>query len=393
MSLRIAMLSTPLVRAGGAERQFFEEAKALRARGHTVSMLTFALRPEALFVDGITASDITVLSARGRTAGQVAALRAGLATQRPDVLVSHTSPELTWLSTRGAGVPYVQYHNSPPFYIGPDANPYMRSRRYRRVFASVRDDVAGYADLAPGLAASDGRRAVEAELRTALKHRALRGARAVIVPSHRTARDLRRLHGVEAAVVRGCLTSDAISTSTGQRTSDPVVLSVCRLEPVKRIDLLLQSFATVTERVPAARLIVAGTGGEAVRLQALARALGIEDAVEFTGYIPDGELPALHARARTFAAPAMADFNIAPYEALAAGCNVVWTTEMETEPAIEVSGRVFVAEPQPEAFAAGLLDALAADTAASIDLSSMTWDARAAKLESIYEGIALERAA
>ncbi|TAK58161.1 MAG: glycosyltransferase family 4 protein, partial [Dehalococcoidia bacterium] len=39
--LRIAMLSTPLVTAGGAERQFLEEARALRALGHDVSVLTF----------------------------------------------------------------------------------------------------------------------------------------------------------------------------------------------------------------------------------------------------------------------------------------------------------------------------------------------------------------
>jgi hypothetical protein len=310
---------------------------------------------------------------------------------RPDLLVSHTSPELTWLATRGTGVQYVQYHNSPPFYIGPEANPYMMSRRYRRIFARVRNDVAGYAGLA---LARDGRGRIliEPELRTALKHRALRDASAVVVPSRRTARELRMLHGIEATVIRGCLPTAAISAPRPAPAA-PVVLSVCRLEPVKRVDLLLRAFPIVLAEWPDARLIIAGTGSHAQRLKALASTLGIERSAEFTGYVPDSDVPALYGAARVFAAPAMADFNIAPYEALGAGCKVVWTTEMETDPDIEASGAVFVAAPEVRTFAGALLTALASADAPPVDLSSMTWAARAEKLDALYTGIIAERAA
>jgi hypothetical protein len=67
------------------------------------------------------------------------------------------------------------------------------------------------------------------------------------------------------------------------------------------------------------------------------------------------------------------------------GCNVVWTNEMETDAAIEASGRVFVAAPEEAAFAAALVEALHAPLAAAVDLSDMTWDGRAGKLDAIYE--------
>jgi glycosyltransferase involved in cell wall biosynthesis len=384
--MRIAVLYTPLVTAGGAERQALEEVAHLRKRGHDVTLLTFRLDDRALFVDGIARRDVRVLRATGWLA-QITALRRELSRMRPDVMVSHTSPELTWLATRRLALPYVQYHNSPPFYIGADANPYMASSRYRRVFPAISATVAGYGDLSVAAPRDLGRRAV-AESRAYLKHHALRDARAVIVPSQRTARELRMLHGVDATVVRGCLPSAILADpATGTEQRGATVLSVCRLERVKRIDLLLHAFTRVREQIPGARLIIAGDGADRARLQAIASSLALGDCVEFAGYVPDGELWALHQRSHVFAAPAMADFNIAPYEAMALGCNAVWTDEMETDPAIAASGQVFAAAPEPEAFAGAIVAALRAPAGRRADLTSMTWEARAARMESILSAI------
>ncbi len=392
--LRIAMLSTPLVTAGGAERQFLEEARALRALGHDVTVLTFRLSPEALTVAGVRRSDVTMLRARGGWPGRVLALRSALKWLRPHVLVSHTSPEMTWMATRLLGVRYVQYHNSPPFYIDSKANPYMVSRHYRRVFPQLRHGAAGYAafEKPPCL---NPRRRVESELRTALKHRALRDAAAVIVPSQRTARELRLLHGIEATVVRGCLPATVLhrSAAVATRSGPPTVLSVCRLEAVKRVDLLLRAFPEVLRLVPDARLEIAGKGPERAPLEALAHDLRIADGVRFLGYVSEDELWQRYAAAHVFAAPAMADFNIAPYEALAMGCNVVWTTEMETDAAIEASGRVFVAPPEEAEFASALVTALRAEAGGHVDLADMTWDGRASKLDAIYGRLTTRQAA
>ena len=386
--LRIAVLYSPLTVAGGGERQMLEEVRWLRRLGHEVTALTFELSDD-LLAEGIGGEAIEVLPGRG-TLGRVLALRRAL--QRPfDVLVSHTSPELTWLATRGGRPPYLLYHNDIPF--GAERpNFCAASRRYRRVFRAVRASVAGYSELEPprlGLAWP------RAELRTLLRHLALREARAVIVPSERSRRELRLLHGIEAAVVRGCLPSELVAgrlpVASGKELAPPgvaVVLSVCRLAPMKRVDLLIRAFARVRASAQGALLLVVGSGSERERLVALARSLGLEGAVRFAGYVPDDELSRYYGAADVFAAPILADFAIAPYEALARGCRVVWTTDLESNPALEASGHILVASPDEEAFAAAILDALRAPPAPPADLRSLTWESRNRRIAELCQDAA-----
>ncbi len=389
--MRIALLYTPLIAAGGAERQALEEVAHLKRRGHQMALLTFRVADEAMFVPGVAPSDVTLVPSRGGWPGQIVALRRALSNIRPEVLISHTSPELTWLATRGTGLPYLLYHNSPPFYIGVEANPYMAARRYRRVFPKIRAGVAGYDELAD-VASMDTRRHVLAEVRTFFKHRALHDARAVIVPSQRTSRELRLLHGVEATVVRGCLPSSLLDRdiASSQASVAPIVLSVCRLERVKRLDLLLHAFARARVDAPDTRLVIAGKGPDLRRLRALATSLSVDGCVEFAGYVPEDQLWQLYAAADVLAAPAMADFNIAPYEAMAMGCKVVWTDEMETDPDIESSGQVFVAAPDEASFAQAIVDALQAPRGRRANLRGMTWDARAERVDALVQRAAAD---
>lgn len=66
-----------------------------------------------------------------------------------------------------------------------------------------------------------------------------------------------------------------------------VVGAVGRLEPVKRYDLLLQSFALLQRAVPGAWLVLVGGGQLEAQLRRLAHELGVESRVIFTGYRDD----------------------------------------------------------------------------------------------------------
>lgn len=90
-------------------------------------------------------------------------------------------------------------------------------------------------------------------------------------------------------------------------------LIVSRLIPYKRIDLAIQAANQLG--VP---LKIAGSGRDADRLKALAG-----ETVEFLGYVPDDELPALMARCRAFLFPGLEDFGITPVQAMAAGRPVI----------------------------------------------------------------------
>ena len=67
--------------------------------------------------------------------------------------------------------------------------------------------------------------------------------------------------------------------------SSPRLLCVGRLIPIKGHIVLLRAFAAAREQVPGLTLDVAGRGPLEPALKALARELGVEDAVRFLGYV------------------------------------------------------------------------------------------------------------
>jgi glycosyltransferase involved in cell wall biosynthesis len=99
------------------------------------------------------------------------------------------------------------------------------------------------------------------------------------------------------------------------RTSTPgdYYLVVSRLIPYKRIDLAVRACSALG--LP---LKVGGRGRDLDKLKAIAG-----PTVEFLGYVPDDELPALMAGCRAFLFPGLEDFGITPVQAQAAGRPVI----------------------------------------------------------------------
>jgi len=69
----------------------------------------------------------------------------------------------------------------------------------------------------------------------------------------------------------------------GVPASIRVVGTVARLDPIKRLDLLIEAFANVTRVVPHLRLAVVGDGPDRHRLERLAADRGVLESVVFTG--------------------------------------------------------------------------------------------------------------
>ncbi len=100
-----------------------------------------------------------------------------------------------------------------------------------------------------------------------------------------------------------------------------IVLSVSRLDPVKRQDLLVRAFAPVARAFPDARLVLAGGGSFSTQnlaaaagpskdsewlseLRQLVRKEGLERSVVFTGLLSAEELAAAYAASEVFVHPA-----------------------------------------------------------------------------------------
>lgn len=120
----------------------------------------------------------------------------------------------------------------------------------------------------------------------------LRRTDRVIAVSASTKRQVLRQwgRGAGVSVIRnGVDPVDAAPPRSGLR-----VLSLARLSHEKRIDALLEAFALVVREHPEARLSVAGEGPLRAELEARARALGIEDAVAFVGFVDGAEAMRTH---------------------------------------------------------------------------------------------------
>ena len=102
----------------------------------------------------------------------------------------------------------------------------------------------------------------------------------------------------------------------------PLILSVGRLSPEKRADVLIEAVAR--QETTDAVLALAGSGPDGERLRALAARLGLSDQVRFLGFIPDADLPGLYRLADVFAIASEAELqSLVTMEAMASGLPVV----------------------------------------------------------------------
>ena len=73
--------------------------------------------------------------------------------------------------------------------------------------------------------------------------------------------------------------------SLGLGPNDFVLGCVSRFDPVKRLEVLLDALGRLRDRIPDVMLVLVGGGGEEDRIRHLARRLGLQDRVIFTGFL------------------------------------------------------------------------------------------------------------
>ncbi len=102
----------------------------------------------------------------------------------------------------------------------------------------------------------------------------------------------------------------------------PTLLFVGRLDKEKNVDVVLRAVALAKDAD--FHFVVAGHGAEQNKLQRLAKTLGIEGRVTFTGFVPDELLPHLYAAADCFVNAGTAELQcIVAMEAMATGLPVL----------------------------------------------------------------------
>ncbi len=217
---------------------------------------------------------------------------------------------------------------------------------------------------------------VEGMLR-GLDRRGLGEARRRFAISRNTADRLSRFNGLDAEAL---YPPPKLGSSYRSGAYGDYLLSVGRLDPMKRFDLLLRVAAASRSRL---RCVLAGEGPDRERLLALAAELGLGDRFELAGRVSDERLLALYAGALAVVyAPFDEDYGYVTVEAFKAKRPVLTTSDSGGVLEFVVSGsNGFVAPAGPGAATelARRADALAADHA----LAARLGDAGAARVADI----------
>ena len=131
-------------------------------------------------------------------------------------------------------------------------------------------------------------------------------------------------------------------------------------------------------------LVIGGSGHLTDQLKRFVELLGIEDRVEFVGYVPDAELADYYASADLFVSPSLSEpFGITIVEALSVGTRVVACESGAAE--VLPEGCLVEVEPDSRSIASGIKRALAAGPLP--DYEERTWETVADEHVAFYHEI------
>lgn len=287
---------------GGVESHVECVGRELAARGHEVTVLTASQpgAPAREQLDGLRIERVRrLVSPLGTPV--TPALEQRIAELRPDIVHSHSPPPVTsWHAARGAArakAPHVLTHHCDldiPRWWGPAAvrvYEHLFHARALRTAAAVVATTQGYADTSRALwRVPEGR--VE------------------VVPNPVDPERFGRLPQGEARARLGL-------------GAQPIALYVGRLAHHKGIEQFLQAAAHSGKDT---LHVIAGDGPERVRLEALARTLGVATRVRFLGKVSHEALPWAYAACDVAVLPSVSRleaFGIAALEAMASERPVV----------------------------------------------------------------------
>ena len=180
------------------------------------------------------------------------------------------------------------------------------------------------------------------------------------------------------------------------------LVTVCNLIPLKGTDDTLRAMRRLADRGIRTELRVVGTGPERSRLEQMARNLGLDDCLTFTGSLPHDEAMEEIYRADVYCMPSWNEgFGVVYVEAMGQGVPVIACRGQGIDTVVSESGAgLLVPGKDPDALAAALASFIN-NPAQITDMGRkgydyarerLTWEAVARRLVALYEEVIAEKA-
>lgn len=359
--MRICIPSRSLDTFGGAERVVISDAEHFARSGHDVHLITDEFDPDVLSSYGLPSSVTThriTVSRHGplpETFYRAYEIRRLLRTIGADAVIAHYQEVPTWLalSTLDIDPVFVSHvHGSVLWFQNNDGRTVHMWKECTRDLIA---EVPGHSEFWAG----DDTTPLQ-KVRTvgveAMEAMALRSCDEVFVNTQQVSRELNCLYGVDPAVNPPGVDGDWDPNPTDETlpVEPPFVFSLSRLDPRKRVDLLIDAFAQFREHRPEFGLVVGGTGPRERHLKRLAAEAGVSEAVTFVGHIEESVLPTYYSLADIFACPGWMSYGLTPLEAVRCGTKVALSTDAFAKEVIGDQPGVEVLNPDVRAWRVGL---------------------------------------
>ena len=174
----------------------------------------------------------------------------------------------------------------------------------------------------------------------------------------------------------------------------PRVAYLGRLEPYKRVDVMLAALKTLVPRFPELEVVIIGRGTDRPRLEDAARRLGIAERTRFRGFVSDAERDAILASTRVCVCPSVKEgWGITVIEANSSGVPVVATDAPGLRDAVRDGDTGFLVPEGDVAVFAERIGRLLADNALADRMSQaglawsqrFDWDSAARAMAAVLE--------
>jgi 1,2-diacylglycerol 3-alpha-glucosyltransferase len=127
-------------------------------------------------------------------------------------------------------------------------------------------------------------------------------------------------NGIDLSQFKAAKKPGSFRSRLGIKPDAPILLSVGRVDPEKRLDFLIDAFAGLADRIPQAHLVFAGDGSARKKLEAHAANTKVNERIHFLGMVNRVELPDLLHDATIFLSASTTEVHpISVIEAIASG--------------------------------------------------------------------------
>lgn len=338
--MKIALFYKRLFHLGGAERLLFREYAYLKEKKYHVKIICFKAKQFEFMKENINPNDLVII---GDNIFSILKLRLFLNRNKFDHILCASGHVDLFFAILFSNHKYSLHLHHPISMWLDDTDKYsifklrqfenmLHSNYGSKVFLNEKKNLSLLI-------------LIYSSLRERLSSKSIMRAEKTFVFSQYAKAEKLAFYGVESIVTKGAIEKVNRKIIFERKYSEnKKVLLVSRLDPNKRIDIVIKSLLYLSKDIT---LTIVGDGDERMSLKDLVYELSLSERVHFEGFVSEHELKTHYLSHDVFISIDWSDYRLTMFEALNHGCAVI--SSIETDLGVDQLpfGYMYFCEPNP----------------------------------------------